>query len=160
MNHSVEPLHITKTDVLTTFDFIHRSMSKDLKHEKDAVEVKAKMSYLANNYVNTHKPSKNTLHKHKIIKKLRNNKDILITNPGKGNDNLIARYMSSLYETMNDTSNCLKLPSDPTVGREGKPQRFLCTLNKKGFFSKEQYENINPSCTQPIRLYAVLRHTN
>ena len=61
---------------------------------------------------------------------------------------------------MNDTSNCLKLPSDPTVGREGKPQRFLCTLNKKGFFSKEQYENINPSCTQPIRLYAVLRHTN
>ena len=29
------------------FDFIHRS-SKNLKHEKDAGEVKAKMSYLAN----------------------------------------------------------------------------------------------------------------
>ena len=36
LKHSIEPLHINKTDVLTTFDFIHRSMSKDLKHEKDA----------------------------------------------------------------------------------------------------------------------------
>ena len=48
-------------------------MSKDLKPEKDAGKVKAKMSYLANNYVNTYKPSKNTLRKHKIIKKLTNN---------------------------------------------------------------------------------------
>ena len=78
LKHSIEPLHINKTDVLTTLDFIHPSMSKDLKHEKDAGEVKAKISYLANNYVNTCKPSDNTLRKHKIIKKLRDNKDILI----------------------------------------------------------------------------------
>ena len=71
-----------------------------------------------------------------------------------------ARYMSTLHETINDTSNCLKRPSDPTVGREGKLQIFLCTLSKKGFFSKEQYENIYPSGTQSTRLYAVLRHTN
>ena len=51
LKHSSEPLLINKTDVLTTFDFIHQSMSKDLNHEKDAVKVKAKMSYLANNYV-------------------------------------------------------------------------------------------------------------
>ena len=48
-------------------------------------EVKAKLYYLANNPVNTYKPWKNTLHKHKIIKKLRNNKDILIMKPNKGN---------------------------------------------------------------------------
>ena len=35
LKHSIEPLHINTTDVLTTFDFIHRSISKDLKHEKD-----------------------------------------------------------------------------------------------------------------------------
>ena len=46
-------------------------MSKDLKNEKDAREVKAKMSYLANNYVNAYKPSKNALRKHKMMKKLR-----------------------------------------------------------------------------------------
>ena len=134
--------------MLTTFDFIHWSMSKDLKHEKDVGEVKAKMSYLANNYVNTYKPLENTLPKHKIMKKLRNNKDILITKPDKGNGVIIvnrAIYMSSLYEIINDTSKFLKLPSDPTIGREKKLQRFQHTLNMKGFFSKEQYENIYPS---------------
>ena len=79
LKHSIEPLHINKTDVLTTLDFIHPSMSKDLKHEKDAGEVKAKISYLANNYVSTCKPSENALRKHRIIKKLRDNKDIVIT---------------------------------------------------------------------------------
>ena len=62
LKHSIEPLYINKTDVLTTFDFIHFI---DLKHEKDAGEVKAKMSYLANNDVNAYKPSKNILRKHK-----------------------------------------------------------------------------------------------
>ena len=61
LKHSIEPLYISKTDVLTTFDFIHRSMNKDLKHEKDGGAVKAKMSYLANNYVNAYKSSKNAL---------------------------------------------------------------------------------------------------
>ena len=75
-------------------------MSKDLKHEKDAGKVKAKMSYLANSYVNTYKPSKNTLRKHKIIKKLTNNKDKLITKPDRSNGVIMvnrAIYMSSLY---------------------------------------------------------------
>ena len=108
LKHSIEPLHINKIDVLTTFDFIQRSMSKDLKHEKDAGEVKAKMSYLAHNYVNTYKASKNTSRKHKIIKILRNNKDILITKPDKGNGVIIvnrAMYMSSLYEIINVRQN-------------------------------------------------------
>ena len=90
------------------------------------------------------------------MKILRNNKDILITKPDKGNGVIIvnrAIYMSSLYEIINDTCKFLKLPSDPTIGREGKLQRFLRTLNKKGFFSKEQYENIYPSGSQPARLY-------
>ena len=53
--------------------------------------------------------------------------------------------MSNLYEINNNTSKFLKLPSDPTTGRKGKLQIFLFTLNKKGFSSKEQYENIYPS---------------
>ena len=47
--------------MLTTFNFIHRLMSKDLKHEKDAGELKEKISYLTNNFVNLYKPSKNIL---------------------------------------------------------------------------------------------------
>ena len=71
-----------------------------MKHEKDAGKVKAKMSYLANSYVNTYKPSKNTLRKRKIIKKLTNNKDKLITKPDRSNGVIMvnrAIYMSSLY---------------------------------------------------------------
>ena len=67
LKHSIEPLHINKIDEFTTFDFIHWSMSKNLKHEKETGEVKAKMSYLANNYVNAYKLSKNILRKHKIF---------------------------------------------------------------------------------------------
>ena len=65
LKHSIELLRINTTDVLTTFDFIHRSTCKDLKHEKDTGEVKAKIFYLANNYVNTCKPWRNNLRKHK-----------------------------------------------------------------------------------------------
>ena len=48
----------------------------------------------------------------------------------------------------------MKLSSSPTIGREGKLQRLLRTLNKKGVFSKEKYENIYPSDSQPARLYS------
>ena len=47
----------------------------------------------------------------------------------------------------------MKLPSHPTIGREGNLQRFLRTLNKKDFFSEEQYERIYPSGSQPARLH-------
>ena len=61
--------------------------------------------------------------------------------------------MSNLYEINNDTSKFLKLPSEPTIGRKGNLQRILCTLNKKGFSIKEQYEKIYPCGPQPARLY-------
>ena len=61
LKHPIEPRFISKTDVLTTIDFIHRVMNKDLKDNRDAGEVKTKLSYLATSYVNIHKPTKNVL---------------------------------------------------------------------------------------------------
>ena len=61
LKHPIEPRFINKTDVLTTFDFIHRAMNKDLKDNRDAGEVKAKLSYLATSYFNIYKPTKNVL---------------------------------------------------------------------------------------------------
>ena len=52
LKHFIEPNFINKTDILSTFDFIHQTMSKDLKDQKDTGEVKVKMSYLENTYVN------------------------------------------------------------------------------------------------------------
>ena len=60
-------------------------MSKDLKDNRDVGELKAKLSYLAKSYVNSYKPTKNVLWKYGVLNKLRNNKDILITRPDKGN---------------------------------------------------------------------------
>ena len=73
LKHPIEPRFINKTDVLTTFDFIHRAMNKDVKDNRDAGEVKAKLSYLANSYVNLYKPTKNVLRKYRVLIKLRNN---------------------------------------------------------------------------------------
>ena len=124
LKHPIEPRFINKTNVLTTFDFIHRAMSKDLKDNRDAGEVKDKLSYLANSYVNLYKPTKNLLRKYGILDKLQN-KDILITRPDKGNGVVIVDrwlYMSRMYEIVNDASKFLKLSSDPTLRREGKLQ--------------------------------------
>ena len=68
LKHPIHPLQITKTDILTTFDFIHRAMTNDLKDKKHSGELKTKMSHLANSYVNAYKPTKNSLKKHKIVK--------------------------------------------------------------------------------------------
>ena len=64
-------------------------MSKDLKDQKDTGGVKAKISYLAFTFVNSYEPTKSSLRKHKIFKKLRNNNNILITKPGKGDGAVI-----------------------------------------------------------------------
>ena len=58
LKHPIHPLHVNKTDVLTTFDFIFRTMTKDLKNEKQSGELEAKLSNLANTYVNNYRSSK------------------------------------------------------------------------------------------------------
>ena len=125
LKHPIELRFINETNVLTTFDFIHRGMSKDLKDNRDAAEVKAKLFYLANSYVNSYKPTKNVLRKYGVLNKLRNNKDILIARPDKGNGVVIVYrwfYMSRMYDIVNDASKFLKLSSDFTLRREGKLQ--------------------------------------
>ena len=80
----------------------------------------------------------------------------MITRPGKGNGVVILDrrfYMSKIYDIVNGESKFLKLSSDPTLRREGKLQRFLCILKSKDFFTKEQYDNIYPSGSQPARIY-------
>ena len=46
----------------------------------------------------------------------------------------------------------MKHPSDSNKGREEKIQRFLLTLNKKDFFSKEKEESIYYSSSHPASL--------
>ena len=128
LKQPIEPKTLIKMDILSTFESIHRTSSRDLKYEKQSGELKAPLSNLANVYWSTYKPTKNTLKKHGILKHLHTNKDIVITRPDKGSgvviqdktfyEEKILRLISSFYKFR-------KLNEDPTLTREGQLQRFF-----------------------------------
>ena len=103
---TTEQIQINKTDILTTFDFIHRAMTNDLKDKKHSGELKTKMLHLANSYVNAYKPTQSSLKKHKILKRLRESKDIVMLRPDKGCGTVILdreEYVKKIYAIINDT---------------------------------------------------------
>lgn len=58
---------------------------RDVKYESQSGKLKASLSNLANVYWSTYKITKKTLEKDRILKRLRSNKDMVITRPDKGN---------------------------------------------------------------------------
>ena len=110
----------------------------------------------ANSYYSNYKPTRAALKKHGILKKLRNNKDIVILRPDKGNGVVIMdaiTYKSKMYELLNDESKFKQLTSDPRKLREGQLQRYLRKLNNKGYFDESIYDYIYPAGSLPSRLY-------
>ena len=89
LKHPIDPIQVNKTDILTTFDFLHHEITKDLRDEKQSGEVKTKISNLAHSYVNSYKPTLHVLQKHWILKRLSNNKYIVILPPVKGSGTFI-----------------------------------------------------------------------
>ena len=85
LSHSIPPKQLRKTEVFTTFDMIHRFLRSELSRNQFENALKTNISYLANNYYSNYRPSLNTLKKHKILEKLRRNKDIVIIRPDMGN---------------------------------------------------------------------------
>ena len=116
---------------LTTFDFIHRAMTNDLKDKKYLDELKTAMSHLANSYINAYKPTKNSLKKHKILKKLRDSKVIVILRRDKGCGTVILdreeydKRTKKIYAIINNTFKFKKLPFDPAMLREAQLKRYL-----------------------------------
>ena len=64
-------------------------------------------------------------------------------------------YVKKIYAIINDTSKFKKLPSDPTILREGQLQRFLRTLKNKDFFTDDSYDKIYPSGSKPASIYGL-----
>ena len=158
LDYAIPPRFVNKTDVYATFEVIYRVLKKDLKHEKDSGEIKSQLSYLASSYVNGYKPTKNTLEKHKILKKLRTNKDIIITRPDKGNGIVILdrkEYINMMHDIIKDTTKFKLLNNDMTLSRESKLKRFLLSLKKKGFFNISDYDKIYPSGSTVARAYGL-----
>ena len=82
----------------------------------------------------------------------------MILRPQKGCGTVILdreEYVKKIYAIINDTSKFKKLPSDPTILREGQLQRFLRTLKNKGLFKDESYDKIYPSGSKPASIYGL-----
>ena len=71
-----------------------------------------------------------------MLKSLYKNKDIVILKPDRGN-------------------KFKELSNDPTINREGKLQRFLKELKKKGKIDKDIYKSIYPSGSQPVLIHGL-----
>ena len=139
LKHPIEPKHLLKTDILATFEQIHRSLSRNLKDERNPGELKAMISNLANVYWSSYKPTQNTLRKHGILKKLRTRKDIVIVRPDKGSGVVILDrdiYDRKILEIINNTTKFKKLKDNPTLTREGQLQRFLRKIKDKNLFDE------------------------
>ena len=113
---------------------------------------------MAHSYVNSYKPTLHALKKHRILKRLANNKYIVILSPDKGSGTIILNrdeYIKKLSDIISDTSKFKKLSADSTLLREGQLQRFLRKLKYKQFFTKEVYDKIYPSGSKPASIYGL-----
>ena len=84
-------------------------------------------------YINIHRPL-TALKNHKILQKLKCNKDIVIAHQDKGNGVVILNrdeYIKSMTELISDRKKFRKLKEDPVLKGERALQRTLRELIKK-----------------------------
>ena len=109
-------------------------------------------------YYSNYKPTANALRKHKIVKKLRNNENIIIVRPDKGNGVVILDkniYLSKMHDLISDKTKFKCLKKDPTITRQEKLQKRLRGLRDQGFLSDQEKEEIYPVGSRPARLYGL-----
>ena len=85
LTHSICPPSINKTEIFACFELISKRMLKNLKENKDTGKLVTKMSHLAHTYVLRYRPTASDLQKHRILKEIRMNKNIVILRPNEGN---------------------------------------------------------------------------
>ena len=69
-----------------------------------------------------------------LLKRLANNKDIVILRPDKGSGTVISNrhdYIKKLSDIISDTSEFTELSADPLLLREEQLQRFLRKFKNK-----------------------------
>ena len=99
------------------FDMIAKFMTQVLEDNQISTRLKSELSQMANSYLYKYTPSFNSLKKHKILQKLKCNKDIVTTHPDKGNGVVIlnrGEYIKSMTELISDKQKFRKSKEDPT----------------------------------------------
>ena len=94
--------------------------------------------------------------KHGILKRLRKNNHIVILRPDKGDGTVIMDthvYTQKIFEIIKDRIKLKELSTGLTVTREGQLQGSLRSMKDKNIFTKETYEKICPSGSNPAFIY-------
>ena len=76
--------------------------------------------------------------------------------PDKGDGTVIIDrdvHIQKILELIKDRTKFKELSTDPTIMREGQLQRLLTSTKDKNIFTKENYENIDPSSSKPAFIY-------
>ena len=156
LSYSIAPPFLSKTEVFCSFENINYYLSKNLKNANDKTHLKAELSYLAHSYYFNYKPSPRVLRQHRVLKSLRQNNDIIICKPDKGNGIVILdrkMYEDGILELISDKKKFKEVKEDPTKSKERSLQNYLRVLRKDGFFDQQDYVKLYPNGTSPARIY-------
>ena len=134
LNHFICPIRVNKSDVFSCFARIYYTMQRNLKDTEMAGKLATDLSHLAHSYVSTFKPSKKDIQRHKILKGLKSNNNIVILKPDKGNGVVVmdrSDYNQGLQKIIRDHTKFKQLKEDQTLKREKMLQRLLRKLKDK-----------------------------
>ena len=130
-------------------------LTSNLKDKEKTGKTVSQLSRLENSYYSYYKPSVSTLKKHGILKRLRNNREIVILRPDKGNGVVIMSrkdYICGKNDIIDDRSKFKLLTKDPTSLGEGQLQRFLRKLKNEEFFNDDVCKSVYPTGSRQARM--------
>ena len=138
-------------------------MSSNLKDGADSNLMKSDLTRMAQHYVSSYMPSKSSLKKHAILKKLKTRSELVITKPDKGNGVVIMNrtdYHLRMLEMIGDGTKFQKRDrfignarTDITIFRERQLQNYLLGLKNAKLIDDNVYERIYPRGSLPARIY-------
>ena len=105
---AIPPANLIKTNILVSFENMCKFLTSNMKDQENTGEVVSQHSHLANSYHSYHKPSVTIFKKHSILKRLRNNQEIVILIPDKGNSVVIMNrkdYICGMNNNIKDGLN-------------------------------------------------------
>ena len=85
LHFSTQPDKIRKSEIVTSFKKIHRSIISNLKSEETKNQIKAHLSRLANSHFYNYEPFPRIPRQYRVLGNFSKNKDIVIAKPDRGN---------------------------------------------------------------------------
>ena len=120
LNFLIKPPKLNKANILSTFEKIHLSMKTKAKDEESYNHVKNELVHMAQCYMSSYRPTPADLKNYRILKNIRNNTNIIVLRPDKGNSVVIMDgiiYKNSCLNIINDQNRFKLLSDDPTQAK-------------------------------------------